>query len=86
MSPLNSKPQRRTGTSQAFTIIELLIVIVIIAILVAITAVGYNGVTRSANEAAVQSDLKQVKTALELNKAKTTTYPTSLETNTPPIN
>ena len=33
-------------SNRAFTIIELLIVIVIIAILVAITAVSYNGITK----------------------------------------
>ena len=72
-------------TNKAFTIIELLIVIVIIAILVAITAVSYNGLTRGAKEAVVQSDLKQAKTSLELNKAKTGTYPPNLESNIPPI-
>lgn len=69
-----------------FTIIELLIVIVIIGVLVAIAAVPHTGITRSANEAAAKSDLKQARTALELNKAKTGTYPASLVTNIPPIN
>ena len=47
-------------TNKAFTIIELLIVIVIIGVLVAITAVSYNGITKSAKEAALKSDLKQI--------------------------
>gem|GEM_PF-805857 len=38
---------------------ELLIVIVVIAILAAITIVSYNGITNQANDSAVQSDLRQ---------------------------
>ena len=76
---------RHKESNKAFTIIELLIVIVIIGILVAITAVSYNGVTKGAKEASLQSDLKQAKTSLELNKAKTGTYPPNLESNIPPI-
>lgn len=62
---------------KAFTIIELLIVIVIIGVLVAITSVSYTGVTRSAKEAVIKSDLKQASTQLEIDKAKNNSYPTS---------
>ncbi len=41
-----------------FTIVELLIVIVVIAILAAITIVAYNGVQNRTNDSAVQSDLR----------------------------
>ena len=63
----------------AFTIIELLIVIVIIAILVAITAAGFNGITKSAKEASAKSDLKQAATQLEVDKAKSSNnqYPST---------
>ena len=45
----NSLNSSKTSTvSRGFTIIELLIVIVIIGILVAITAVSYNGITKQA--------------------------------------
>ena len=67
-------------TSKAFTIIELLIVIVIIGILVAITAVSYNGVTRQAKEATAKSDLKQASAQLEIDKAKSSSnnqYPST---------
>ena len=73
-------------SNRGFTIIELLIVIVIIGILVAITAVSYNSLTKNTKEATLQSDLKQAKTSLGLNKAKTGTYPPNLESNIPPIN
>ena len=86
MSPLNSKPQRQTGTSQAFTIIELLIVIVIIGILVAITAVSYNGVSKSAKESALKSELKQASTEVEIAKAKTGNPPANASSLTTPKN
>ena len=81
----SSKTPKASTASRGFTIIELLIVIVIIGILVAITAVSYNGITKSAKESALKSELKQAKTSLELNKAKTGTYPPNLESNIPPI-
>lgn len=43
-----------------FTIVELLIVIVIIAILATISIVAYNGIQDRANDAAIQSDLKNM--------------------------
>ncbi len=50
---------RRVGytlkSTQGFTIVELLIVVVVIAILAAITIVGYNGISNRATEAAAQS-------------------------------
>ena len=74
----NSLNSSKTSTvSRGFTIIELLIVIVIIGILVAITAVAYNGVTRQATEAALKSELKQANNEVELIKAKTGAFPTS---------
>ena len=82
-SSLNSS--KTSTVSRAFTIIELLIVIVIIGILVAITAVSYNGITKSAKESALKSELKRISTSLELHKAKNGTYPTSLATAIPPI-
>jgi len=43
-----------------FTIVELLIVIVVIAILATITFVAYGGIQRSAAEATLKSDLHVV--------------------------
>jgi prepilin-type N-terminal cleavage/methylation domain-containing protein len=43
---------------QAFTIVELLIVIVVIAILAAISIVAYNGIQQRAKASAIASDLR----------------------------
>lgn len=46
-------------TSRGFTIVELLIVVVVIAILAAITIVAYNGITQRAGQSAVESAVAQ---------------------------
>lgn len=63
-----------------FTIVELLIVIVVIAILAAITLVAYTGVQDRAKQAALQSDLANASKKLELSRATSTggVYPANL--------
>ncbi|MEO8691315.1 MAG: FISUMP domain-containing protein [Candidatus Saccharimonas sp.] len=64
----------------AFTIVELLIVIVIIAILATITIVAYNGITDRAHESSLKSDLSNGSNLLEISQATDGTYPTDLNT------
>ena len=62
---------------KGFTIVELLIVIVVIAILAAITVVAFNGIQNRDNDVAVQNDMSMI---ARKQKAYATTdgvYPTS---------
>lgn len=61
-----------------FTIIEMIITIVVLGILVAIIALGYSNIKRAATLRAIQSDLKNVSSSMELSMLKTKTYPTSI--------
>ncbi|MFZ1250379.1 MAG: type II secretion system protein [Candidatus Microsaccharimonas sp.] len=69
--------QKQTG----FTIVELLIVVVTIAILAAITIVAYNGIQAKSRDAARDSAAKSIRTALELYKSDNAdTYPNACGT------
>ena len=70
------KKEQRSG----FTIVELLIVIVVIAILATISIVAYNGVQDRANDSAVKADLTTFGKKLELLRIDATDglYPASL--------
>ncbi len=63
--------------NQAFTIVELLIVIVVIGILAAITIVAYNGIQNRARTTTLKSDLRQAQTQLELARVDTSSYPSN---------
>lgn len=63
-----------------FTIVELLIVVVVIAILAAVTVVAYNGISNRAVESALKSDLTTVAKQLQIDKIKSgsTVFPETL--------
>ena len=58
-----------------FTIVELLIVIVVIAILAAISVVVYAGIQNRAYDSAVQQDLRNIATKIEAYNAVYGQYP-----------
>ncbi|MGF2948217.1 prepilin-type N-terminal cleavage/methylation domain-containing protein [Microbacterium alcoholitolerans] len=66
---------RGLRATKGFTIVELLIVVVVIAILAAITIVAYNGISNTANDSAVQADLSNLARKVQLVHARTGSYP-----------
>lgn len=68
--------------SSGFTIVELLIVIVVIAILAAITIVAYNGIQNRAIASTLQSDLNNASKMLKLYQVDNGAYPTSIDPTT----
>ena len=61
--------------ANAFTIVELLIVIVVIAILAAISIVAYTGIQDRANLTTLKSDLSNLSKKLEIYAVDNDTYP-----------
>lgn len=66
--------QNRAG-GRGFTIVELLIVVVVIAILAAITIVSYNGITKSAYNTQIMSGVRTYYDALSAYRAINGEYP-----------
>lgn len=64
-------------TTTGFTIVELLIVIIVIAILATISIVAYRGIQERARASEASAGLAQAKKKLELYKVDNTTYPTT---------
>lgn len=64
-----------SDTSKGFTIVELLIVVVVIAILAAITIVSYSGISQRAKTSKSLSTAEQVKTKAAVWNSLLNTYP-----------
>ena len=71
----NNKSNVTSVGRAGFTIVELLIVVVVIAILAAITIVSYNGITASAKESALKSDLSTAAKKLNVAKIQDGSFP-----------
>lgn len=67
-------------TKSGFTIVELLIVIVVIAILAAITIVAYNGIQQRARASSASTALNQANKKLALYAIDNSAYPADLAT------
>jgi len=68
---------QQSPNKNGFTIVELLIVVVVIAILAAISLVAYTGIQNRAHASVAQSDLNGAKKQLLLAQVDTGTYPTA---------
>ena len=69
---MGNKMERKQA---GFTIVELLIVIVVIAILAAVSVVAYTGIQNRANDSAVKADLNNLAKQIQLAAAETGEFP-----------
>jgi len=70
--------QTQARRSSGFTIVELLIVVIVIAILATIMIVSYTGIQSRAREAQMKSNLANVYTQLSIDRVYNGAYPVSL--------
>lgn len=70
----------RLKAGRGFTIVELLIVIVVIAILASISIVAYTGIQGRARDSQRLQDMKTIMKALEVYKVQTGNYPAAVGT------
>jgi len=75
------RQQKRLFNSSGFTIVELLIVIVVIAILAAISIVAYNGIQARAHDSVVENDLQAFAKKAQLFYAENDKYPSPNRTS-----
>jgi type II secretion system protein G len=78
---LLSSMKKISQKQRGFTIVELLIVIVVVAILAAITVTAYNGIQQRGRDAQRVSDMNTIVKALEMYKVQTGNYPVANGTN-----
>ncbi len=75
---------RHPRKSSGFTIVELLVVIVVIAILAAITIVAYRDISQQAIASSLSSDLDNASKQLKLYQVDNGSYPTALDCSSSP--
>jgi general secretion pathway protein G len=71
----------RNRTKKAFTLVEILIVVVILGILAAIVVPQFTNATQDAQGGNLKAQIKSVQNQIELYKARTNAYPTLVELN-----
>jgi general secretion pathway protein G len=71
----------RAAIRKGFTLVELLIVVIILAILAAIVIPQFSSATTDTQEAALDSNLGGLRNAIELYKAQHTAYPGAVATS-----
>lgn len=76
----------RQNKQLGFTIVELLIAIVVIAILAAISIIAYTGIQQRTRDSIRESDVATIEKALELYYTEKGSYPTSVSCGSSAIN
>lgn len=68
----------KNGTG--FTLIELLVAMTVMAVLIAVGLVSYQGAKKAARDGKRKADLEQIRSALEIYRSDCKTYPLALGT------
>lgn len=71
---MTNPPTQTSNMHRGFTIVELLIVIVVIAILASISVVAYNGIQQRSRDSIRKSDINAIAKALELHYIDKSSY------------
>ena len=74
LNPSTCKASRGRGQSKGFTLIELMVVVVIVAVFTAIAIPSYQQYARRADASMVQQEMQKIAEQLERHKAKNFTY------------
>ena len=74
LKPFTCKASRGRGQSKGFTLIELMVVVVIVAIFTAIAIPSYQEYARRADVSMVQQEMQKIAEQLERHKSKNFTY------------
>jgi general secretion pathway protein G len=74
----------RNRTKKAFTLVEILIVVVILGILAAIVVPQFTNATQDAQTGNLRAQIKSVQNQIELYKARMNVYPTLAQLNAAP--
>jgi len=64
--------------NKGFTLIELLVAMTVASVLMGLALVSYQGARKSARDGKRKADLEQIRSALEMCRADTGSYPTSI--------
>jgi len=73
-------------SEKGFTLVELMIVIIILAVLTGIAVPSYMALRNRARESATESEMKNIATALELHQADIESYPAAIGSIAPYMN
>lgn len=82
---LKKMRDRKLVTRRAFSIVELLVIIIVIAVLVVISILSYTGIVQRANATSLQGDLTSNAKKLKLYLSEYGSYPTSFDANNCPL-
>ena len=68
----------RNKNQKGFTFIELLVSVTIVAVMMSVAAVSYSNVNKRSRDSKRRADLETIRSALEICRANTGTYPASI--------